>query len=320
MESCLIVQPIHDAGPALLREAGLRPFTPQEAQPADWADCVAAITRNAGFTAQQMDACPRLRVVGVHGVGTDAVDIVHADRSGIVVVNTPGTNTLSVAEHAIALMFALAKRIPASDQATRQGDFAFKFRGGLVELQGLTFGIVGMGNIGRATAALAHALGMRVLALSRRSDDVGLPGIERVTTLDELLAASDVVSLHLPATAQTVGLIGRRELGLMRRSAFLINTGRGAVIDEPALIEALAAGTIAGAGLDVFASEAMPADYPLLALPNVVLTPHSAASTEASLRRMAIAVAQGVLDVVQGRRPPHMVNPTTWSIRRGVAA
>jgi D-3-phosphoglycerate dehydrogenase len=318
MESCLIVQPIHEAGTALLRQAGLTPFSPQEADEALLAACVAAVTRNAGFSAELMDVCPRLRVIGIHGVGADLVAADHATRSGIAVANTPGANSRSVAEHAIALLFALAKRIPAADRATREGDFDIKYRGGLVELEGLTFGVVGMGSIGRITAGLAHALGMRVIAYSRRDwDGPHLPPAERAATLDNLLAASDVVSLHLPARAETTGLIGRRELGLMRRSAFLINTGRGAVVDEAALIEALTGGAIAGAGLDVFASETMPIDYPLLALPNVVLTPHSAASTEGGLRRMALAAAQSVLDVLAGRRPSSLVNPGVWTRRRG---
>ncbi|WP_245413568.1 hydroxyacid dehydrogenase [Mangrovicella endophytica] len=311
---CLIVQPIHDDGLERLRSAGIRPILASASDMATVAseigEATAVITRNAGLSAAAITAAPRLRVIAVHGVGTDAVSIDAASGRGIPVVNTPGANTQSVAEHAIGLIFALAKALPAGDQSVRRGDHAFRYEAHFTELAGKTFGIVGLGGIGRATAALARALGLRTIGFSaRRSDeDFAAAGVERSPSLDALLAASDFVSLHLSLTPETRGLIGARELGLMKPSAFLINTARGGLIDEAALSEALTAGQIAGAGLDVFVSEPLSPQSPLAALKNVVLSPHSAGSTEEALRRMACAAADQVVDVLAGRRPLHLVN------------
>jgi D-3-phosphoglycerate dehydrogenase len=230
------------------------------------------------------------------------------------VVNTPDVNARSVAEHAIALTFALAKAIPAADAATRSGDDAFKYRARLTELDGLAFGIVGFGAIGRITAKLAQALGMRVSAFSRSRPDADFTeaGIERAPDLRHLLARSDVVSLHLPLVPDTRGLIGAAELALMKPGAILINTGRGGLVDEGALAVALEAGDLGGAGLDAFAIEPLPTGSPLARLSNVVLSPHVAGSTVQALERMAELSARQVVDVLSGRRPAHPVNPQVW--------
>lgn len=284
----------------------------------DPARIVAAITRNAGFSRAQMDALPNLRVVAVHGVGYDPVDIETASRLGIAVTNNPGTNERSVAEHAIGLMFALAKQVLAADVATRQGDLSFKYSAGLTEIAGLTLGILGFGGIGRQTAALGRALGMRVTAVSDHQPDTVFErmGVTRAASLEALLSGSDVVSLHMPSTASTRNLIGRKQLALMKPTSFLINTGRGSTIDEEALVAALQAGAIRGAGLDVFGSEPLDPASPLCALKNVVLSPHLAGSTEAALERTAIAAADCVLEVLSGRRPDTLVNPDVWASRR----
>ncbi|MCJ2024506.1 hydroxyacid dehydrogenase [Methylobacterium sp. J-067] len=319
---CLIVQPIHAAGLAQLRMAGLEIRAATGLASAilarEAADCVAVVTRNGGFPAEAVLAAPRLRVIGVHGTGTDPVAVPEATRAGIAVVNTPGANALSVAEHAIGLIFALAKAIPQADQAMREGDHDFRYGARLVELAGLTLGVVGFGDIGQATGRLAAALGMRVLAYgpTRPASDFAALNAERAATLPDLLARADVVSLHLPLTAQTRGLIGRDELSRMKRGAFLINTARGALVDEDALAEALAAGTIAGAGLDVVSGDALAHDHPLHRERRVILTPHVAASTEAALIRAAERVAGQVIDVLAGHRPPNLVNPEVWDRRR----
>lgn len=318
MLRCLIIQPIHRAGLERLSAAGIEPV----AAPSYAAEAViaampgmdAVITRDAGLRAEAMAAAPGLRVIGVHGIGTDPVDVDEATRRGICVVNTPGANVRAVAEQALALTLALAKSVPAADAAARRGDFGFKYRAPLRELDGATFGVVGFGGIGQATAALARAFGMRVLGYSRSRPDkeFAAAGVKRVASLEDLLAVSDVVSLHLPSVPATRGIIGAPELGRMKPGAFLINTSRGALIDEPALIEALAARRIGGAGLDVFAREPLPPDSPLTTLDNVVLSPHVAGSAAEALERTALLVAEQVVEVLQGRRPRHLVNPAAW--------
>ncbi|MBR0827724.1 hydroxyacid dehydrogenase [Bradyrhizobium manausense] len=321
--TCLIVQPIHQAGLDLLARGGLmlRHLKQADAQTLvrEASDCVAVVTRSAGFPAAAIEVAPALRVIGSHGVGVDAIDVPLATARGIAVVNAPHSNVRAVAEHAIALIFALAKSLAAADRATRAGDFGFKYRTRLVELEGLTLGIVGFGSIGRQTAVLAKALGLKVIAHSLETalEIYAEIGVEPVADLHELLSRSDIVSLHLPLTASTKELIGAAELAAMRPGSFLVNTGRGGVVDEMALIDALDNSPLAGAGLDVFASEHMPADHPLLHHPRLLLTPHIAGSTEASLARTAEDVARGVLALLAGERPRFLVNPAVWPQRRG---
>lgn len=319
MSRCLIVQPIHPAGLDLLAAAGIEPVSapaydaPTILHAMEGMDAV--ITRDAGLAAPAMAAAPGLRVIGVHGVGVDPVDVEEATRRGVCVVNTPGANIRAVAEYALALTLALAKSVPAADAAVRRGDFGFRYRAPLRELAGATFGVVGFGNIGRATAGLARAFGMRVVGFSRgQPDSVFVEGgVGRLASLDELLSISDVVSLHLPSVPATRGTIGTRELALMKPGAFLVNTSRGALIDEEALILALAERRIGGAGLDVFVHEPLSPNSGLAALDNVVLSPHVSGSAVEALERTALLVAQQVVDVLAGRRPPHLVNPQAWS-------
>jgi len=319
--TCLIVQPIHRVGLDILERAGIQPLVASSSDPATILAAVetvdAVITRNSGLSAEAIAAATRLKVIAVHGVGTNAVAVDAATARGIAVVNTPEVNARSVAEHAIGLTFALTKAIPAADAATRAGDNGFKYGARLVELAGLTFGIVGFGAIGKATGQLAKALGMRVLAYSRgRPDsDFAEAGFERAPSLSALLAESDVVSLHLPLVAETRGLIGATELRSMKPGAFLINTARGRLVDETALVEALEAGRLGGAGIDVFAVEPLPVTSPLARLPNVVLSPHIAGSTLQALQRMAELSARQVVDVLSGQRPAYPVNPQVWTAR-----
>ncbi|MHC2433161.1 hydroxyacid dehydrogenase [Bradyrhizobium sp. USDA 4451] len=322
-KTCLIVQPIHQAGLDVLTQGGLVLHQLARSDPQSLiraaADCVAVVTRSAGFPAAAIEAAPALRVIGSHGVGVDAIDVARATARGIVVVNAPNSNVRSVAEHAIALIFALAKSIVSADRAVREHDHGFKYRARLTELDGLTLGIVGFGNIGRQTASLAKALGLRVIAhsLETAPEIYAAAAVEPVAALRDLLAQSDIVSLHLPLTPSTRGLIGAAELAAMRPGALLVNTGRGGVIDEAALLDALDANRFGGAGLNVFAREEMPKDHPLLRHDRVILTPHIAGSTEASLARTAEDVARGVLAVLADERPRFLVNPLVWPQRRG---
>jgi D-3-phosphoglycerate dehydrogenase len=278
------------------------------------------ITRNAGFNRAALDAAPKLRVIGNHGIGTDPVDVAHATALGIPVVNNPTANVISVAEHAIGLMLAVARRMFSADQAARARDFRWKFANPQVELFGKTLGIVGFGEIGRQTATRAVAgFGMIPLVFSPNAPDAALAGFRRAASIEQLLAESDVVSLHVKLTPATRNLLSAERLALMKPSAILINTARGAAVDEAALAAALRAGRIFGAGIDVFAAEPPPEGHPLLDAPNCVLAPHVGGSTEEALIRTAEECAQQVVDVLEGRRPPHLVNPDSWERRRGAA-
>lgn len=323
---CLLVQPIHARGVERLWAAGLEPrlasAPTMEVVAQEVGEAVAVITRHAGLDRRAIDAAPRLRVIGNHGVGLDPVDVRHATTCGIPVVNTPGANATSVAELAVTLALAVAKRLGAADRAARCGDFGFKFTGGIRELAGATIGIVGFGAIGRRAAAMfVHGFGMRLLlhARSASPEEVTALGGRRVT-LPELLAESDVISLHLPLTPDTQLLLDARAIAGIKRGAILINTARGGLIEESALAAALEAGHVAGAGLDVLASESLAGHGPLLALPNVVVTPHIGGSSEEAGVRTALGVVEQVLAVLADCEPAHLVNAAVWARRRRSAA
>jgi len=242
-------------------------------------------------------------------VGVDNVDVATATELGIYVVNTPQANAESVAEHALGLMIALSKRIVEGDRALRAGNWDARHTLIGRELRGRILGVIGCGRIGSRVAHMAHAaFDMRVLY----HDVVAQPeleakvGAERVE-IEELLRRADCVTLHVPLTPATRGLISERELALMKPTALLINTSRGAVVNEVALVEALRGGEIAGAGLDVYSMEPLSADSQLLSMQNVLLTPHMAAHTEEALRNMSM-VAKDVIAVLEGREPRYWVN------------
>jgi D-3-phosphoglycerate dehydrogenase len=316
---CLIVQPIHPVGSELLNAAGFMPRLASEsdmtAVAREVGDAVAVFTRSAGLDAAAMNAAPRLRAIGSHGVGVNAIDVGHATELGIPVFNTPDANRAAVAEHTFALMFAVARRLAGADRAARAVDFDFKYHAPLADLSGKVLGIVGFGGIGRRVAAIAKAFGMHVLVASDSAvAEVRALGYEAVT-LDALLSRADIVSLHRPLLPQAKPLLGDRELRLMKPSAIIINTARGGLIDEAAMVRALTQRTIAGAGLDVFVSEQMPKDHPLLSAPNTVLTPHIAGSSEDALRRTAEQLVERLVAIFEGK-PVDVVNPAVWDRRR----
>lgn len=254
-----------------------------------------------------IDAGARLVVIGRAGVGVDNVDLEAATRAGITVVNAPTGNTIAAAEHTLALLFALARRIPAADASLRRGEWKrSQFTG--VELRGKVLGIVGLGKIGLAVAARARGLEMTVIGADPyvTAEQAALHGVERVE-LDELLARSDVVTLHVPGGRSTRGLIGRERIARMKPGALLLNVARGGIVDEAALAEALASGHLGGAAIDVFEHEP-PTDSPLLTAPNTVLTPHLGASTAEAQVAVATEVAGQVLDVLDGRPARYAVN------------
>src|SRR5688500_3434612 len=252
-------------------------------------------------------AAPRLQVIGRAGVGVDNVDLDAATRAGITVVNAPTGNTIAAAEHTIALLLALARRIPAADASIRRGEWS---RGSLqgVQLRGRTLGIIGLGKIGMAIAERARALGMTLLGSDPyvTAEQAALRGVELVD-LERLLERSDAVTIHVPLTRATTGLIGARAIARMKPGAFVLNVARGGIVDEPALAWALREGRLGGAGIDVFETEP-PTGSPLLDAPNTVLTPHLGASTIEAQVAVAEEIAEQVLDVLDGRPARYAVN------------
>jgi phosphoglycerate dehydrogenase-like enzyme len=249
------------------------------------AEVVLNIRASSKFSDAVMAACPRLRLLSVWGTGTDHVDLAAAERRGIAVTTTPGVSAVSIAEHALALLLAAARRIPAADAATRRGDWP---RGQSVELRGKTCGVIGLGAIGRQFARIAAGIGMRVVAWTLHPRPV--EGVELVE-LDELYRTSDVISVHLRLSPLTQNFIGAAQFALMKRSVILINTARGAIVNDDTMVEALASNRIAAAGLDVFTQEPLSPGHPILSLPNTVLTPHCAGITPEALEaglRMAV--------------------------------
>jgi phosphoglycerate dehydrogenase-like enzyme len=249
---------------------------------------------------------PDLKFITVFGIGTDSIDLVTAKERGITVSNIPGKTAPVVAEHAFGLMMAAAKRVVFQTGELREGRWGTRIDN--IYLNGKTLGVIGAGPIGARMAALGKAIGMNVIAWTfnptpERADRMGVEFVE----LDDLLRRSDVVSLHLPATDQSRGIIGERELGLMKAGSLLINTGRGALVDEPALLAALDSGHLAGAGLDVFAQEPLPADAPILSRKQVVLTPHNADSTPEGLDFLNEGAVENAIAFLEGK-PQNVVN------------
>jgi D-3-phosphoglycerate dehydrogenase len=248
---------------------------------------------------------PSLKIISVLGTGVDHIDLVAASQLGITISNTPDVSTEAVAEHALALMLAAAKDIPAIHNETKGGRWV---RSTSIQLYGKTLGVIGTGYIGRQVARLGRGIGMEVVAwtLHPSSEVASRLGIKFVP-LDELLRTSDVVSINLRLSLDTAGLIGRRELSLMKPTAIIINTARGAIIDQKALVEALKEGRIAGAGLDVFEQEPIPPDDPILKLDNVILSPHNASSTPEVVEKSSRRSVENVIAFLEGK-PANVVN------------
>lgn len=264
------------------------------------AEIVFNIRSSCKFTANVFAACPRMRLLSIWGTGTDNIDLAAAVRHGVTVTNTPGVSAPSIAEHSLALMLAVARQIPRIDAQVRQGQWP---RGFVTQMFGKTLGIIGLGAIGRRFAELGAGIGMRVIAWTMHPNPA--LGFE-LAELDQLLRTSDVVSIHLRLSDETRGFLGPRELGLLKPTAILVNTARGAVIDEAALLETLSSRRIAGAGLDVFDQEPLPPGHPLTQLDNVVLTPHSAGVTPEVLEAGLQLSVDNVWNFLAGK-PTHVV-------------
>src|SRR6478672_1507859 len=296
----LVREPIAEAGVALLRErfdVDVDPDTPLE-EVIDRYDGI-VIRSATRLTRDLIDRATQLKVIGRAGVGVDNVDVEAATRQGIVVANAPESNVVSAAEHTIGLLVALARNIPQAHAALKQGRWE-RSRWGGIELAGKTLGVLGFGRIGQQVARRAIGLGMRVVGYDPfvGDDRFREVGVERLPGLDDVLGAADFVTLHLPLTDETTGIIGTDAIAKMRDGARLVNAARGALVDEDALVEAIRSGKLAGAALDVFSAE--PYMGPLLELDEVVVTPHLAASTDEAQDRAGLIIAEQVVAALEG--------------------
>jgi phosphoglycerate dehydrogenase-like enzyme len=268
--------------------------------PADLARVRAILTRGRGEIREALLArCPALKVIARAGAGLDNLDTAAAARRGVTVIFAPGANTNTVAEHTLALMLDLARGITRDARSVAAGRWDERARYAGDELGGLSLGIVGFGSIGKRVAQLAEAFGMQVRVVAHGSHPIPYPSLP----LRELLAVSDIVSLHAPLTPATRNLIGAAELACMKRGARLVNTARGALIDMPALRAALASGALGGFAADVLDVEPPAGSEPLLALPNVLITPHVASLTAATYRALCLSTAANVAHVLRGEPP-----------------
>ncbi len=262
------------------------------------------------YTGDLMDLSPELKVISRTGIGYDKVDVAAATQRGIAVCNAPDAPTISTAEHAITLMLVVAKNVKKSEAEIRGGGSDFYARHTGIELEGLTLGLVGYGRIARRVATIARGFGMVIATY-----DPFLETIDDATrhdSLESLAATSDVLSLHIPLTSDSAGLIDKDLLAAMKPGAILVNTARGRLVDLAALEGSLESGHIFGAGLDVTDPEPLPPEHPLLARSDVVVTPHVAAGTAGAKRRIFKTALDQVMQVLDGTRPQHLVNPEVW--------
>ncbi|MHB1133772.1 MAG: hydroxyacid dehydrogenase [Chloroflexota bacterium] len=317
----LMTEPIDPSGFELLAPVAevLLPQAPMLDQLLALAPQAEAFIVRAGPCPRQLiDAAPHLKVIGKHGVGVDNIDIPAATERGIPVFSTPGTNAEAVVEMALAMMLSLARRLRSAQRVVEGNDYV-KGRAAYlgVEMQGKTLGLIGLGRIGSSLAQKVNAaFDMPVIAYDPYVSTPPSGGrIRLVGSLDELLGEADFISIHVPLTKETRNLIGREQLAKMKPTAYLVNTARGAVVDEEALAEALRGGVIAGAGVDAWAEEPAPAAHPLYGLDNAVLSPHVGGQTAEAMQKMARAVVEGVLAGLRGQRPTNVLNPEVYQGR-----
>lgn len=278
------------------------------------ADADALIVRIAKCDGHTIEHSPNLKVIGRPGIGYDSVDVKKATELGIPVVITPGANNRSVAEHTVAMIFAVAANLLEAHNEMSSGNWEIRDAGKAFELKGKTVGIIGLGPIGRETTVICLACGMKVIAYDSffTKEQIEQTGAVCCEQLDTLLRDADIVSVHMPLVDATRNFITSRELSLMKKTAVIINCSRGGIINERDLVEALQTGAIAGAGVDVFCHEPPAADDPLLKCPNVVLSPHTAALTREATVRMAEMCVKGCLAVCGEKKWPHVADKSVY--------
>jgi D-3-phosphoglycerate dehydrogenase len=313
----LLPEPIESQAIELLERAGLEPVVSPDRRPETVRPLMAGahgliLRTGIEITRKLLSEAGELCIISRTGAGLDNVDMAAATEKQIIVTSNLGVNTISVVEHVLAFMLALSKRFFLMDRAVREGNFAIRYKNLPGDLRGKTLGLLGFGRIGSEVGRVCHhMLGMEVIAVDPfLPEHIKETRGDRVTFVDmkELFSRSDVVSIHVPLTADTHHLVGEREISWMKPEAFLINTSRGLIVNEAALIEALKNEKVAGAGLDVFNKEPIPEDSPLLGLKNVILTPHSAALTRECVSRMATEAARCIMDLFKGLEPPNVAN------------
>ena len=308
-----ITEAVNEKGLNYLREQGyelvMGTGPEEETLLKECRDCDGALTRNGKFTRKVFENCPKLKVVSMHGVGVDGIDVDAATEMGIQICNAAESNQQSVAEYAIGLILMLAKHSVAYNKGLKTGDMSVRQMYGS-DVSGKTLGIIGMGNIGTKVARMAaNGLGMKVIGYSRRISKKMRTDFGYLTPdMSEVISTADFLSLHLPGSDSTRHLIDAQKLSLMKPTAFFINTGRGEVVDEAALIQLLQEGKIQGAALDVFEGNLPKADNPLLKMDNVIATPHTAAFTTEALERMSYQAALGIVEVLEHRPVTFQVN------------
>ena len=321
----LLPQPIEAEAVGVLEKNGVRLVTASAPKPEIvgplMKDARAIVLRTGIKVTRELLAHPNeLMMISRTGAGVDNVDIPAATEQGIIVTSSIGVNTTSVAEHALALILALFKQLFLLDSEVRKGNFAIRYKNLPQDLREKTIGIVGFGRIGSSIAQACHAIfAMKVLAYDALLTDTQKAQYKEWVTfvdLTELSRNSDVISIHTPLTRDTEKMFDMRFFSGMKKTAFIINTSRGGVINEADLVRALKGGVIAGAGLDVFEHEPIKPENELLSLPNVILTPHTAALTEECVARMAVAGAQRVVDLFNGFVPENVANPEVLALER----
>ena len=313
----LLPQPIEAEAIALLKQENCTIITAPDPKPETvlplLKDSHGLILRT-GITINRelIENADELLVISRTGGGLDNVDVTAASEKGILVTSNLGVNTISVAEHVLSLMLALSKRLAVMDQAVRNNNFGIRYQNLPRDINGKTIGLLGLGRIGCEIGRICHRIfGMQVMAYDPHLPDEKKAEYRSWVTyaeLPELLSRSDIISIHVPLTDETRNLVSDAEFSLMKTESILINASRGGVVNEAALVKALQNNQIAGAGLDVFSKEPVPADNPLLKLENVILTPHTAALTRECVTRMATEAAKCVLDVFAGREPQNVAN------------
>ena len=320
-KTILLCEKINKKGEQLLIDAGFKVKIASSIQPEVLKEEIkgvyGVIVRTSSFPKEVIEAGDALKIISRHGIGLDNIDIPQASKQNVLVANVRGANTYSVAEYAVSAMMTLGRSFFRADQLMRQGKFSdssaslpglvSRYHAGGNEIKGKTLGIVGFGDIGKQIVSLTQGLGIDILVYDAFVD-IDSPDVTQVSSLDELLTQADFVSLHIPLTANTSGLINTHSFKAMKETAYLINASRGGIVNEADLKEALNSGDIAGAAVDVFETEPPQMDSPLFSADNIILTPHIAGTTQEAIENLSTGAIQNIIDFASGKLPKFAVN------------
>lgn len=313
-----MTQSVCKEGLELMDKNGITHYDANNGDPNNYLDQMqdadGLIVRIATCDANVIENSPNLKVIGRTGVGYDYVDVKKATEKGIPVVITPGANNRSVAEHTVAVMLAMSKNLAESENEFRKGNWGVRGNKKIFEFENKTVGIIGMGNIGAIVCKLCLGLGMKVIGFDSffTKEQIESKGAEYTDDKDYLLRNSDFVTVHIPLFESTRNTIAKREFGIMKKTALLVNTARGGIVNETDLVEALKNGDIAGASVDVFSREPLPLDDQLFTAPNLLLTPHTAAQTNEAVVKMAEMCVEGMMAVLRGEKWPYVADKSVY--------